>query len=212
MAELDLHEQEQVDAFKAWWNENGNWIIGIVVLAALAFAGNQYWRNHQAGQAVDAAKLYGEVVQQIESGDAKRIGDAADALANRYGSSAYAPRAQLLAAQASLQAGDTARAKVQLLWVIEHADEIAVQHTARLKLASVLLDQGQYDAALQQLAAKHADSYAGLYADLKGDVLLVMGRKDEARAAWQLALDKMDAKITYRNLIQLKLDGLGSAQ
>ncbi|OIO81826.1 MAG: hypothetical protein AUJ90_04125 [Gallionellaceae bacterium CG1_02_60_948] len=212
MAELDLHEQEQVDAFKAWWKENGNWIIGIVLLGALAFAGNQYWRNHQASQAADAAKLYGEVLQQVESRDAKRIGDAADALANRYGDSAYAPRAQLLAAQASLQARDAARAKVQLQWVVEHAGETALQDTARLKLASVLLDEKQYDAALQQLAAAHPASFSGLYADLKGDVLLAMGKTADARVAYQLALDKTDAKSTYRNLIQLKLDGLGSAQ
>ena len=212
MAELDLHEQEQVDAFKAWWKENGNWVIGIVLLGALAFAGNQYWRSHQANQAADAAKLYGEVLQQVESRDAKRIGDAADALANRYGSSAYAPRAQLLAARASLQAGDAARAQAQLLWVIVHADEAALQHTARLKLASVLLDQKQYDLALQQLATNHPQSFNGLYADLKGDVLLAMGNMADARAAYQQALDQLDAQNTYRNLIQLKLDGLGSVQ
>lgn len=212
MAELDLHEQEQVDAFKAWWKENGNRVIGIVLLGALAFAGNQYWRNHQASQAAEAAKLYGGVLQQAESRDAKRIGDAADALANRYGSSAYAPRAQLLAAQASLQAGDAARAKVQLLWVIEHSDETALQDTARLKLAGVLLDEKQYDAALQQLATGHPASFDGLYADLKGDVLLAQGKAADARAAWQQALDKMDAQSPYRNLVQLKLDGLGSAQ
>jgi len=212
MAELDLHEQEQVDAFKAWWKENGNWVIGIVLLGALAFAGNQYWRSHQTNQAADAAKLYGEVLQQVESRDAKRIGDAADALANRYGSSAYAPRAQLLAARASLQAGDAARAQAQLLWVIVHADEAALQHTARLKLASVLLDQKQYDLALQQLATNHPQSFNGLYADLKGDVLLAMGNMADARAAYQQALDQLDAQNTYRNLIQLKLDGLGSVQ
>ena len=212
MAELDLHEQEQVDAFKAWWKENGNWVIGIVLLGALAFAGNQYWRSHQTNQAADAAKLYGEVLQQVESRDAKRIGDAADALANRYGSSAYAPRAQLLAARASLQAGDAARAQAQLLWVIVHADEAALQHTARLKLASVLLDQKQYDLALQQLATNHPQSFNGLYADLKGDVLLAMGNMADARAAYQQALDQLDAQSTYRNLIQLKLDGLGSVQ
>lgn len=212
MAELDLHEQEQVDAFRAWWKENGNRVIAVVVLAALAFAASQWWRSYQAGQAAQAATLYGEVMQQVESRDAKRIGDAADALANRFGGSAYAPRAQLLAAQASLQAGDEARAKVQLLWVIEHADETALLQAARLKLASVLLDQGQYDAALQQLANPHPAPFASLYADLKGDVLRAAGKKAEARAAYQLALDKLDAQSSYRSLVQLKLDGLGKAQ
>jgi predicted negative regulator of RcsB-dependent stress response len=210
MSSLDLQEQEQVDALKAWWNENGKWVLGAVAAGLLGFAGIQYWKGYQAGQSAEAAKLYTEVVKQVGSNDAKRIGDAADALVSRYGSSAYAPRAQLLAAQASLQARDVAHAKVQLQWVIEHASETGLQDTARLKLASVLLDEKKYDEALKQLDAAHPESFTGLYADLKGDVLSAQGKVAEARAAYQQALDKTDAKSTYRNLIQLKLDGLGA--
>lgn len=212
MAELDLHEQEQVEALKAWWKENGKWVTGALVIGLLGFAGMQFWKSHQAGQAAEAAKLYAEVVKQTASNDAKRIGDAADALASRYGSSAYAPRAQLLAAQASLQAKDVAHAKVQLQWVVEHASETALQDTARLKLGSVLLDEKKYDEALKQLDAAHPESFTGLYADLRGDVLSAQGKTAEARAAYQQAYDKTDAKSVYRNLIQLKMDGLGSAK
>ncbi len=212
MSELDLQEQEQVDALKAWWNDNGKWVIGVLVAGLLAFAGSQYWKNHQANQAEEAAKLYSEVMKQTASNDAKRIGDAADALANRYASSAYAPRAQLVAAQASLQARDIPRAKVQLTWVIEHAAENALQDTARLKLASVMLDEQKYDEALKQIESAHPDSFTGLYADLKGDVLSAMGKLADARVAYQMALEKTDVKSTYRNLIQLKLDGLGAAK
>ncbi len=212
MAELDLHEQEQVEALKAWWKENGKWVTGALVIGLLGFAGMQFWKSHQAGQAAEAAKLYAEVVKQTASNDAKRIGDAADALVSRYGSSAYAPRAQLLAAQASLQAKDIAHAKVQLQWVVDHASETALQDTARLKLGSVLLDEKKYDEALKQLDAAHPESFTGLYADLRGDVLSAQGKTDEARAAYQQAYDKTDAKSVYRNLIQLKMDGLGSAK
>lgn len=212
MAELDLHEQEQVEALKAWWKENGKWVTGALVIGLLGFAGMQFWKSHQAGQAAEAAKLYFEVERQVATNDAKRIGDAADALVSRYGSSAYAPRAQLKAAQASLQAKDIAHAKVQLQWVIEHAGETALQDTARLKLASVLLDEQKYDEALKQLDAAHPESFTGLYADLRGDVLSAQGKKAEARAAYQQAYDKTDSKSVYRNLIQLKMDGLGSAK
>ncbi len=210
MAELDLHEQEQVDALKAWWKENGRWVVGALVVGLLGFAGTQYWKSHQSSQAAEAAKLYAEVMKQAATNDAKRIGDAADALVSRYGSSAYAPRAQLLAAQASLQARDVAHAKVQLQWVIEHAGEPGLQDTARLKLASVLLDEKKYDEALKQLDAAHPESFTGLYADLRGDVLSAQGKTAEARAAYQQAYDKTDAQSVYRNLIQLKMDGLGS--
>jgi predicted negative regulator of RcsB-dependent stress response len=212
MSNLDLQEQEQIDALKAWWKENGNWVIGVIVIGLLSFAGTQYWKSYQSGQAAEAARLYVEVEKQVASNDAKRIGDAADALVSRYGSSAYAPRAQLLAAQASLQARDVAHAKVQLQWVIEHASETGLQDTARLKLASVLLDEKKYDEALKQLEATHPESFTGLFADLKGDVLSAQGKNAEARAAYQIAYDKTDAKSMYRNLIQLKMDGLGSAK
>jgi len=210
MAELDLHEQEQVDALKAWWKENGRWVVGALVVGLLGFAGTQYWKSRQSSQAAEAAKLYAEVMKQAATNDAKRIGDAADALVSRYGGSAYAPRAQLLAAQASLQARDVAHAKVQLQWVIEHASESGLQDAARLKLASVLLDEKKYDEALKQLDAAHPESFTGLYADLKGDVLSAQGKTAEARAAYQQAYDKTDAQSVYRNLIQLKMDGLGS--
>ncbi len=212
MSSLDLQEQEQVEALKAWWKENGNWVIGAVIAGLLSFSGIKFWKNYQASQAAEASQLYMEVLKQVPTNDAKRIGDAAEALVGRYDSSAYAPRAQLLAAQASMQSRDVARAKVQLLWVIEHASEAGLQDTARLKLASVFLDEKKYDEALKQLNGVHPESFAGLFSDLRGDVLSAQGKIAEARSAYQQAFDKTDAKDAYRNLIQLKMDGLGSGK
>ncbi|MBU1215039.1 MAG: tetratricopeptide repeat protein, partial [Gammaproteobacteria bacterium] len=107
---------------------------------------------------------------------------------------------------------DMTGAKTRLLWVIEHSDEAGLQHVARLKLAAMLLDEKQYDEALKQLATAHPAAYDGLFADLKGDVLSAMGKIDDARMAYKQALEKADAQTAQRNLIQLKLDGLGNAK
>jgi predicted negative regulator of RcsB-dependent stress response len=212
MSTLDLQEQEQVDALKSWWGENGKWVIGAVVIALLGFSGVQFWKNHQAEQAGEAAKLFAEVMKQTTSNDPKRVNDAAAALVDRFGSSAYAPRAQLLAVQANLQVKDITRAKTQLQWIIEHAAEPALQDTARLKMASILLDEKKFDEALTQLNATHPDAFTGLYADLKGDVLAAQGKNLEAKVAYKEALDKIEPKSMYRNLVQLKLDGLGDTK
>lgn len=212
MATLDLQEQEQVDALKSWWKTNGKWVVAVVVVALLGFSGMQFWKNHQAQQAGEAAKLYSEVERQTLSNDPKRVNDAVAALIERFGSSAYAPRAQLLAAQTNIQAKDVARAKSQLQWVIEHASETGLQDTARLKLASILLDEKSYDDALKQINATHAEAFTGLYADLKGDVLSAQGKTEEAKAAYKQALEKIDPKSMYRSLVQLKLDGLGDSK
>ncbi|MBU0688592.1 MAG: tetratricopeptide repeat protein [Gammaproteobacteria bacterium] len=212
MSELDLHEQEQVDAIKAWWKENSSWVYGLVTVSLLAFAGSQFWKQHQASQSTGAASLYAEVMKQTASGDAKLIGDAADALADRFSASPYAARAQLLAAQTSQQAADPARAKARLWWVIEHSEEEGLQHVARLKLAAMLLDEGKYDDALKQLGTAHPAAFDSVYADLKGDVQVAMGKVDDARISYKLAMEKTEAQAAQRNLIQLKLDGLGNAK
>ncbi len=212
MSTLDLQEQEQVDALKHWWKENGKWVIGAVVIVLLVFSGMQFWKNHQAQQAGEAAKLFSEVMKQTQSNDPKRVNDAVAALVDKFGSSAYAARAQLVAVQANLQVKDIARAKTQLQWAIEHSTETSLQDTARLKLASILLDEKKFDEALSNLNAAHPDAFTGLYADLKGDVLSAQGKTEDAKVAYKQALDKIEPKSMYRNLIQLKLDGLGDAK
>lgn len=209
MAVLDLQEQEQIDALKAWWKENGKLLLLTLALALGGFAAIKGWQSHKSSQAMEAATLFAELGKQVGSRDPKRINDAAAAVLENYGSSAYAPRASLLAAQANIQTKDTARAKTQWQWVIEHAGEEGLKNVARLNLASVLLDEKNYTDALKLLEAPHPDSFAGLYADLKGDVLNAQGKAEEARAAYQLALDKVEAKSAYHNLMQMKLDALG---
>ncbi len=209
MATLDLQEQEQIDALKAWWKDNGKWLLMTLALALGGFAAMQGWQSHKSNQALEASTLFSELLKQVESGDTKRINDAAAAVIENYGSSAYAPRASLLAAQVNNLTKDPARAKTQLQWVINHADEEGLKNVARLNLANVLLDEKSYDEALTLLDAPHPDSFTGLYTELKGDVLSAQGKAEAARAAYQQVLDKTDAKSAYHNLIQMKLDTVG---
>ena len=107
--------------------------------------------------------------------------------------------------------GDKAGARAQLGWVIDNAREDELKAVARYRLAEALLDDRQYDQALATLDAKHPDAFAGLFADLRGDALAAAGRADDARAAYALALAKLDAKSQYRTYVQVKLDSLGGA-
>ena len=100
---------------------------------------------------------------------------------------------------------------MQVQWVVDRADETELKEVARYRLAEVLLNDKQYDEALKVLDAKHGEPFAGLYADLRGDALAAAGRADDARAAYALALAKLDAKSQYRTYVQVKLDSLGGA-
>lgn len=212
MSTIDTHEQEQLDALKAWWKENRNWMIAAVLVALAVWAAIAGWKYYQHKQASEASMLYAEVMKQVASNDPKRINDAVNALVEKYASTAYASRAQLLAVQVNTQFKDMDTAKKQLEWVIAHGSERGLQDTARLRLGSILLDEKKYDDAMKMLNEAQAEAFTGLYADLKGDVLAAQGKNDEARAEYKKAYDSLDAKSSYRTLVQLKLDGLGGAK
>lgn len=210
MAVLDLQEQEQLDTLKAWWKDNGNWVLGVVLVVVVALGGWRGWQYYQNKQTAEAATLYQQFVEQLASNDAKRVNDAAAAVMDKYAATPYASRAALIAAQVNESGKEPLRAKTQLQWVIEHASEDGLKSVASLRMASILLDEKDYAGALKLLDAKHAASFDVLYADMKGDVLAAQGKPAEARAAYQLAFDKLDEKSNYRNLVQMKLDTFGA--
>jgi predicted negative regulator of RcsB-dependent stress response len=212
MAALDLQEQEQIDALKAWWKDNGNRLIGLVLIAVVAMGGWRGWQYYQHKQSTEAATLYAGFVQQQGSNDAKRVNDAAAAVMDKFASSGYAPRAALQAAEMNELVKDVARAKTQLQWVIDHAAEAGLKDVARLRLGAILLDEKNYADATKLLEARHAAAYDALYADLRGDLLAAQSKVEEARTSYKLAYEKTDEKSQYRSLIQMKMDALGVAK
>jgi predicted negative regulator of RcsB-dependent stress response len=209
MMAYDLEEQEKVDALKAWWKENGNTVLLAVAVFAAVVAGMQGWKYYQKIQQQQAALVYEAVQNAVQAKDIKHIRDAAGQLMEKYPSTPYATRAALLVAAANYEAGDAKSAKAQFQWAIDRTKEEGARDIARLRLAGVLLDEKSYVEALKALETQPSQSFAGLYADLKGDVLVAQGKLADARAAYQLALEKMDEKNAYRPIVQMKLDGLG---
>lgn len=209
MATYDLEEQEKIDELKAWWNAYGTVVVMAVTIFVVGIVGTQGWNYYEKQQAEQAAVLYA-ALQKVESGrDAKKIGDAANLVMEKFPGSGYAPRAALISARASFDAGDVKNAMSRLQWALDNTKEEELKDLVRLRLAGLLLDEKKHDEALKLLETKHGESFAGLYADLKGDVLIAAGKPAEARAAYQVALDKVGGKSAYRNLVQMKFDALG---
>jgi predicted negative regulator of RcsB-dependent stress response len=211
MAVYDLEEQEQLDDLKAWWQRWGNTITAVIVAACIAAAGVQGWRWYTAKQAEEASALFTGLSQAVRAQDLNKAKDAVAQLEDKYARSGYSARGALVLAKMLFDSGDTAGAKAQLTWVIDKSDETDLKEIARYRLAEVLVNDKQYDEALKVLDAKHGAPYAGLYADLRGDALAMAGRPAEARAAYTDALAKLDAKSTYKQYVQVKLDALGPA-
>src|SRR5439155_13030894 len=189
----------------------GNTIAGVVIAACVGVIGVQGWRWWSQQQAEKGAVLYNAVSAAARANDVAKAKDAMAQLADKYGGTAYAPRAALIVAATLYDAGDKAGAKAQLATVIDRDSEDELKQIARLRLASMLFDDKQYDDALRTLDAKHDDAFAGIYADMRGDILAAAGRNAEARAAYQNALTRLDPKSPYRGYVQVKLDAQGGA-
>ena len=208
---LDLQEQEQLDAIKSFWKTYGNLITWALVAALAVYAGLNGWKWYQRDQSAKAAAMFGELDQAVQAGDAQRSGQIFNDLKERYPRTVYAEQGGLLAARVQFDRGQTDAAKASLTWVAEHAGEDEYKTVAHLRLAGLLLQAKDYDAALKQLDAAKAPTFQALVADRRGDVLLAQGKPAEAVAAYQAAWKAMDDKVEYRRLIDAKLTALGAS-
>lgn len=204
-------EEEKIEGIKAWWNRYGTIITILLAMLAATIGGTQVWKYYQQQQAQQAADLYALLKQVQTTNDVAKISDASHLLTEGFPSSGYASRAALIAAKASVEAGDMSLAKTQLQWILDHAKEPEMKDLARLRLAGIFLDEENYSEALRLINTKHIESFSGLYADLKGDVLMASGKTDEARLSYQAAIDKLNKNNSYFNIVQMKLDSLGES-
>lgn len=209
--QLDLQEQEQLDALKAFWKQYGNLITWLLILLLGAYAGWNGWNWWQRDQGIKAGAMFDELDRSAQGGDAERTARVFKDLQDRYGRTAYAAQAGLLTARVQFDKGQVDAARATLTWVAEQGGDEALRTVARLRLAGLLLDAKQPDDALRQLDAATAPGFEALVADRRGDVLLAKGQKAEARAAYETAYKGMDERQDYRRLVEAKLTAMGAA-
>lgn len=211
MAVYDLEEQERIDALKDWWGQNGKFVYAAAGTLLAVFIGVNGWHMYKRDQGAKAEALFKEAQKLSPDKDAKKLSDAATDLAAKYPGTFYATEAALFAAKASFEAKDYPAARAQLAWVADKG-VVQLRPVARLRLASVYLEEKNYDEALKAIDAVKDESYLALASDMKGDVLMAQGKKDDARTAYQAALDKADARSPVKQFTQFKLDALGEAK
>ncbi len=209
---LDLEEQEQLDALKAFWNQYGNLITWLLVAALSVYAAFNGWQWWQRDQALKSSAMYEQLERAALIGDVDQTQRVFDDMKSRYPRTVYTQQAALLAAKTQAAKGQADAARETLAWVAESAGEADYQTIARLRLAGLLLDQKKFDEALKQLdAVSTSKEFEALVADRRGDILLAQGKADAAKAAYAKAWQSMAEGVDYRRLIEAKLASLGAA-
>ncbi len=207
----DLEEQEQLATMKAWWARYGNLVTWLLIAALAIYAGWSAWNYYQRSQSAQAAQLYDELQKAVAAKDNPKLLRATADMQEKFPRTAYAQMSGLAAAKATFDAGDLKSAHAQLKWVADHAADAEYRALAKVRLAGVMLDEKAYDDGLTLLATEFPPEFAGVVADRRGDLLAAQNKLAEARSAYLMAMDKMNAKNPGRQLIQLKLDAIGGS-
>jgi len=208
-------DSEQVEALQQWLRENGWALIAGVVLAIGGVVGWQQWGAYQERQLAAAAAAYQQLIDARDAAaDAATLSGLADTLIARHARSVYAPMAALQAAGAQAEAGDLDAARRALDWVLEQGRDPVFQALARERQALILLDLGEYRAALRLLEGADEVGFSGRLAEIRGDAHRRLGDAAAAVRAYELALAAADGEISAsrRMLIQLKRDDLGGGE
>ncbi len=208
-------EEEQVEALRRWWNENGrSTIVAIIVALGVGF-GWQGWKSQQQNQQEQASNIYQALLRAVgavEDPEQRQLGlTLIEQLKTDYAGTTYAQFAALHMAAIAVTEGDLEEAEAQLRWVLGNASAGSdTAQIAQMRLARVLAAAGDIDQALTILEDDGGSSYQASYAAARGDILLAAGRNDEAREDYNLALALATAGGAGINLpaLQQKLQSL----
>ncbi len=204
-------EDEQVEAIKKWWRENGRAILVGVVIALLAVFGWRAWQDYERGRAEAASMQYQQLLMGLEV-DPQAAMDLGRQIVGEYGNTTYAVLASLAMGKAALALEDPAGAEAHLQWALDNAGNPSLEHIARLRLARLQLSQGQSEQALNVIGSVDGGSFEAQYAELRGDILLARGDRSGAREAYSTAMAAEDLIPARRQLLQLKIDDLADAE
>ncbi|EPJ5578150.1 YfgM family protein [Citrobacter farmeri] len=203
--EIYENENDQVDAIKRFFAENGKALAVGVILGVGALVGWRYWNSHQTESARSASLAYQTVVSSLSAGKAEDLSAAEKFAAdnkNTYGALASMELAQQFVDQNQLE-----KAAAQLQQGLAATSDENLKAVITLRLARVQAQLKQADTALKTLESVKGEGWAAIVADLRGEALLSKGDKQGARSAWEAGV-KSNASPALSEMMQMKINNL----
>ncbi len=202
-------DQQEYERLKALWKEYGNALIAGAAIGVIVLFGAKYWNQTQEQSRVEASVLYEQMLEFNRARQGDQALSLGGKLVKEYDQTPYAAMASLVLARQAQESGDTAAARRHLEWAVANAKQDGVRHTARLRLARVLLAAGEDTAALALADITDIAGFEAEYHELRGDILQKLSRRDEARSAYNEAIKSMREPSPYQSLLRMKRDDLG---
>lgn len=195
-------EEQQVEAIKRFWRENGLAIGVGVVLGIGGLYGWRYYNDTQIASQEAASKSYETVVASLNADNTAQ----AEAFVENN-ENGYSVLTALQLAKLAVDNDDLAGASKHLQHVATHASDSAIKSVANVRLARVQNAMSEYDNALSTLLLVTQESFKAQVAEIQGDVYVNQGMFEEAKTAYNASLDADE----NNQLVKMKLDNLAVA-
>ncbi|MBV8156698.1 MAG: tetratricopeptide repeat protein [Dyella sp.] len=209
MAFEEYDEFEQSERVQQWLRQNGLSIVVGIAIGLVGIFGWQQWNKHKADHQAEAANLYQQVQDAVAAGKPDSADSMTEQLLKDYADTSYATFAVGDRAQRQVQAKQLDKALESLGVADSHASDANLKALMQLRTARVLLAQGKGTEALAALDRMPAKSYEGVAQELRGDVLVKLGRPDDARKAYEAAKAALGENAPQS--VQMKIDDLAVA-
>lgn len=206
--EIYQTEEQQVEAIKGYWEQNGNMIIAGIVIGFAGFIGFNVYKDNKLEEELRVSDSYQSLIEGSVT-DKATFSDNAEKFIKENSETSYASLTSLALAKDAAIKKDWSSAQTNLKTAISSAPTEGIKGIASLRLARVQVQQEQYEQALATLANELPDSFTASIEEIKGDIYLLQGKKELARNAYQVAI-AADGLSTSPNL-QMKLDDLATA-
>ncbi|QXI33025.1 tetratricopeptide repeat protein [Pseudomonas promysalinigenes] len=202
---------DELAGVKDWWNRNGKPLLTGALLAGVVVLGWNTWHKYQSNQAQGASQLYQALLETsltpAGQPDATKVAELAGKLKSEFGGTAYAQYGSLFVAKVAVETGKLDDAAAELKSVLDKPADVTLGEISRQRLARVLAAQNKAEEALKLLDGDTEKAFLASREELKGDLLVQLGRGDDAHSAYEKAKAALSDEAAVGGL-QLKLDDL----
>ncbi|MBI1425519.1 MAG: tetratricopeptide repeat protein [Gammaproteobacteria bacterium] len=205
-----LTEEEQVEAIKKWWKENGTAVVIGIVVGLAAVIGVHTWMNYQKSRAIKASDAYNQFTAALNKKDTADTDKLAQGMLDDYKGTSYAALTALQMAKQEVEANKLDAAATHVRWAMENPGHKTIGLIARQRLAEVLLAQDKLTEALAVLDQAKDPTFDPRFALVRGDILRKQGKLEQAREAYQLALTDPTLSGKEREFVEMKLDDMAT--
>lgn len=203
--EVYSNENEQVDALRRFFANNGKALAVGVIIGIAALGGWRYWASHEEGSSKALSAQYQQVTSAMKADQPATLDAVAKFVSEN--SNTYGALAAMDVAKQYVDANQLDKASSLLENGLKNTKDANLQAVINLRLARIQLQQNQADAALKTLDAVKGDGWTAIVADIRGEALLSKGDKQGARDAWSKGVES-DASPALKQMMQMKMNNL----